>query len=101
LKFNRYGDLTIDSEECSKFEGTGGKNRTQNQLLSSSSASGLPSRDIKLFFLRNQVCLALNHRFLLPMQNLQVARARTDDDRAAAAAALQSEVDFRQSIDAR
>jgi hypothetical protein len=52
----QYGDLSIDSEECSKFEGTGGKNKTQNHFLSNTAAaSGLPSRDVKLYFLRNQV----------------------------------------------
>jgi len=81
----QYGDLSIDSEECSKFEGTGGKNKTQNLYLSNSAAaSGLPSRDVKLYFLRNQV-----------------ARAATEAQRSIAAAALQAEVAFREAIDGR
>ncbi len=81
----QYGDLSIDSEECSKFEGTGGKNQSKRDATSHIAPdSGIPSRDVKLFYLRGQV-----------------ARARTQEQRSVAAAALQAEIDFRAAIDGR
>ena len=81
----QYGDLSIDSEDCSKFEGTGGKNQSSRDTASyTAPASGIPSRDVKLFYLRGQV-----------------ARARTQEQRSTAAAALQAEIDFRAAIDGR